>query len=72
MLVKELAVYGLLNATWEHKYRDEFYKVMPKLVKEGKIKYNEHITHGLENADKALLGLLKGDNKGKAVVILDD
>ena len=61
----------MLYATWDQKYRDEFYEVMPRLVKEGKLKYSEHITYGLENAEKALLEVLKGENMGKAVLILD-
>jgi hypothetical protein len=72
VLAKRLTVHGLLVGDWEARYGDEFYKTMPKLVKEGKIKYREHITRGLENADKAFLEILKGDNNGKAVVILED
>jgi len=37
-------------------------------VEQGKIKVTEDIAHGLENAPKALIGLLAGDNKGKRMV----
>ena len=37
-------------------------------VKEGKIKYRETITEGLESAPKAFIGLFKGENFGKQVV----
>jgi leukotriene B4 12-hydroxydehydrogenase/15-oxo-prostaglandin 13-reductase len=36
----------------------------------GKIKYRETVTEGLENAPKAFIGLLKGENFGKQLVRL--
>jgi len=39
-------------------------------VREGKIKYRETITQGLENAPRAFIGLLKGENFGKQLVKL--
>lgn len=39
-------------------------------VAEGKIKYRESITEGLENAPKAFIGMLKGENFGKQLVKL--
>jgi len=37
-------------------------------VREGKIKYRESVTEGIENAPRAFIGLLKGENFGKQVV----
>lgn len=37
-------------------------------VKSGQIKVTEDVVEGLENAPHALIGLLKGDNKGKRMV----
>ena len=42
----------------------------PGWVAAGKIKYRESITQGLENAPKAFIGLLKGENFGKQLVKL--
>jgi NADPH-dependent curcumin reductase CurA len=39
-------------------------------VREGKIKYRETVTEGLENAPRAFIGLLKGENFGKQLVKL--
>jgi NADPH-dependent curcumin reductase CurA len=39
-------------------------------VAAGKIKYRETVTEGLENAPKAFIGLLKGENFGKQLVRL--
>jgi NADPH-dependent curcumin reductase len=46
-------------------------KALPELigwVAGGKIKYRETVAHGLENAPKAFIGLLKGENFGKQLV----
>ena len=41
-------------------------------MKEGKLNYRETITDGLENAPAAFMGLLRGENVGKAVVKIAD
>jgi NADPH-dependent curcumin reductase CurA len=46
-------------------------KALPELigwVAGGKIKYRETVADGLENAPKAFIGLLKGENFGKQLV----
>jgi NADPH-dependent curcumin reductase len=46
-------------------------KALPELagwVASGKIKYRESVAQGLENAPKAFIGLLKGENFGKQLV----
>jgi NADPH-dependent curcumin reductase len=48
-------------------------KALPELtgwVATGKIKYRESITEGLENAPRAFIGLLRGENFGKQLVKL--
>jgi hypothetical protein len=39
-------------------------------VAEGKIKYRETVAHGLENAPRAFIGMLRGENLGKQLVKL--
>lgn len=39
-----------------------------KWIQENKLKYRETITDGFENAVKALIGIMKGENTGKAIV----
>ena len=41
-------------------------------LKEGRVKYEETIMDGIENAPKALIGLLEGVNTGKMLVKLSD
>jgi NADPH-dependent curcumin reductase CurA len=48
-------------------------KAVPELVgwvANGKIKYRESVAEGLQNAPKAFIGLLKGENFGKQLVKL--
>ncbi len=48
-------------------------KALPELigwVASGKIKYRESVAQGLENAPRAFIGLLKGENLGKQLVKL--
>ena len=46
----------------------EFHNAMTKWVGEGRIKWKETISEGIENAPKAFLGLFKGENFGKMLV----
>ena len=41
---------------------------MSSWLKQGKIKFLEDITDGLENAPEAFIGLLKGKDFGKTIV----
>lgn len=52
---------------------DLYQRAIPQLAKwvsQGKIKYHETIAEGLQNAPKAFIGLLKGQNLGKQLVKL--
>lgn len=46
----------------------KFHQEMGKLIAEGKMKWQESVTEGLQNAPKAFLGLFNGENFGKALV----
>lgn len=46
----------------------QFEKEMAGWLKDGKLKYRETFTRGIENAPQAFIGMLKGENMGKAVV----
>ena len=46
----------------------EFQAEMGGWIKAGKVKYREDIAQGIENAPKAMIGMLKGENFGKQVI----
>ncbi|WP_417623239.1 NADP-dependent oxidoreductase [Paremcibacter congregatus] len=50
----------------------EFVGKAAQWLKEGKLKYRETVTEGLENAPAAFIGLLKGENFGKQIVKIAD
>ena len=50
----------------------EFFAEMSKWMANGKIKYREDITRGVENAPAAFIGMLKGKNFGKQVIQISD
>jgi NADPH-dependent curcumin reductase CurA len=52
--------------------RSDFQREMGAWVREGAIRYREHIVEGLENAANAFLGLLRGDNFGKLIIKIAD
>uniref|UniRef100_A0A3B5QBE1 Prostaglandin reductase 1 n=1 Tax=Xiphophorus maculatus TaxID=8083 RepID=A0A3B5QBE1_XIPMA len=67
MIVKQLKMEGFTQNRWQHK-NPESLKRMIGWLQEGKLKCREHITEGFENMPAAFMGLLRGDNIGKAVV----
>ena len=68
ILRKKIKVQGfIIFDDFGHLY-PEFAKEMSAWIESGKIKYREEIIDGLENAPKALIGLLKGENFGKLVI----
>lgn len=68
ILRKKIKVQGfIIFDDFGHLY-PEFAKEMQAWVEAGKVKYREEIIDGLENAPKAFIGLLKGENFGKRVI----
>ena len=47
---------------------DEAAARLARWVAEGKIHWREHVTEGLENTPRAFIGMLNGENRGKALV----
>ncbi len=67
VLVKRLAVQGLIVWDYEH-LRERFVGEVAGLIRSGEVRYLEDVTDGLENAPAAFIGLLRGANRGKALV----
>ena len=71
------AIYKSINIRGYHSENDfihrfhEFYDEVPKLVADGKIVYDETVYKGMDKIPEAFAGLFKGQNLGKAVVVLE-
>jgi NADPH-dependent curcumin reductase CurA len=67
VLTKRLNIRGFIVSDFAAMHGD-FIRDMSQWVREGKVKYREFVTEGLENAPSAFMGLLKGANFGKQLV----
>lgn len=63
---------GLVVIDWADKYLDEFHDTVPQDLAAGKLKYLEHVYHGMDKVGEALVDLLVGNNVGKSVLVLED
>ena len=67
ILTKRLTFRGFIVSDFAARHA-EFLRDMSQWVREGKVKYKEFVTEGIENAPGAFMGLLKGANFGKQLV----
>jgi hypothetical protein len=67
VLTKRLTIRGFIVSDFAARQAD-FLKDMSGWVREGKVKYKEFVTEGLDSAPDAFMGLLKGANFGKQLV----
>jgi NADPH:quinone reductase len=67
LIVYRARMEGFLVHDYAHRF-DEAAARLARWVAEGKIRWTEHVTEGLENAPKAFIGMLKGENRGKTLV----
>lgn len=71
ILTDRLKVQGFIVTDRWNRFPD-FIKEVGGYIRDGRITYREDITEGLENAPKAFIGLLKGENFGKQLVRVSD
>ncbi|MDZ4778853.1 MAG: NADP-dependent oxidoreductase [Planctomycetia bacterium] len=66
-LTKRLTLRGFI--VWDFASQwPQFVTDMSQWLREGRVKYKEDITAGLENAPRELIGLLRGENFGKKII----
>jgi NADPH-dependent curcumin reductase CurA len=67
ILVNRALIQGFL--VYDHRdHAAAFERDMTAWLREGKMRYKEDVVEGLENAPRALIGLLRGENFGKLIV----
>ncbi|MFO0945862.1 MAG: NADP-dependent oxidoreductase [Planctomycetota bacterium] len=69
VLTKRLRIQGFIVTDFTG-LMPEFHRDMGQWIKEGKLKYLETMVEGIENTQRAFLGLFHGDNIGKMLVKL--
>ena len=62
---------GFLVSDYAHRYGEAAAR-RARWVADGRIRWREHVTDGLENAPRAFIGMLNGENRGKALVRVAD
>ncbi|AFY41722.1 NADP-dependent oxidoreductase [Nostoc sp. PCC 7107] len=67
LLIKRALIKGFLVSDYQHR-ANEFVSDVAGWLKSGQLKYQEDVVVGLENAPRAFIGLLRGENFGKLVV----
>jgi NADPH:quinone reductase len=67
LIVYRARMEGFLVTDYAHRF-DEGALRLAKWVAEGKLAWREDVTEGLEHAPAAFMGMLRGENRGKALV----
>jgi NADPH:quinone reductase len=67
LIVFRARMEGFLVSDYAHRF-DEAAGRLVRWIAEGKIRWREDVTDGLENAPRAFIGMLRGENRGKAIV----
>ncbi len=67
LIRRSILLKGFIYSDYKHRF-EEGRKDLANWLKEGKLKYNENVVKGLENAPDAFLGLFRGENLGKQLV----
>ncbi|KAJ8673013.1 hypothetical protein QAD02_004274 [Eretmocerus hayati] len=68
LVFKQLKIEGFLVNRWSDDRWFEGIQRNMSWIREGKLKYRETVTEGFENMFAAFVGMLRGDNTGKAIV----
>jgi NADPH-dependent curcumin reductase CurA len=70
ILSKSVTLRGFINFDFTEEHYPAFLKTVSEGLKDGSIVHREDIGDGIENAPQAFIGMLRGENVGKALVKL--
>ena len=68
VLTRSLTLRGFINYEFTEQHFPAFLKTVSAGIADGRIRYREDITDGLENAPATFMGMLQGRNFGKTLV----
>jgi NADPH-dependent curcumin reductase CurA len=71
LIVYRAKMQGFLVSDYAARF-DEAATRLARWVAGGEVRWREHVTEGLENAPRAFIGMLNGENRGKALVKVAD
>lgn len=66
-VVQQLCMQGFVVQRWTDRWMEGI-EAMLAMVQSGQIQYQETVTSGFGNLPRAFIGMLRGENTGKAVV----
>jgi NADPH-dependent curcumin reductase CurA len=72
VLTKSLTVRGFIMSEFEQEHYAQFLEEMSGWVREGRVRYREDVTVGLEHTVEAFTGMLAGRNFGKVLIQVGD
>jgi len=72
VLTKSLTVRGFIQDEFEKEHFGAFLEDMSGWVRQGRVRYREDVTDGLDNVVAAFNGMLAGRNFGKALIKIAD
>ena len=67
MISRRARMEGFLVGDFAHLYGPALARLTSWLA-DGRLRYREDVVEGLENAPRAFIGLLRGENRGKLLV----
>jgi len=70
-IVRRVQIEGFLVGDFAHLYEPALER-LGRWLAEGRLRYREDVVEGLERAPRALIGLLRGENRGKLLVKVAD
>ncbi|EGW11190.1 Prostaglandin reductase 1 [Cricetulus griseus] len=68
VIYQQLRMEGFIVTRWQGDVRQKALTDLMNWVSEGKIQYHEYMLEGFEKMPAAFMGMLKGENLGKAIV----
>uniref|UniRef100_A0A8D2DCN0 Prostaglandin reductase 1 n=1 Tax=Sciurus vulgaris TaxID=55149 RepID=A0A8D2DCN0_SCIVU len=68
VIYQQLRMEGFIVTRWQGDVRQKALRDLMTWTSAGKIQYHEYIVEGFENMPSAFMGMLKGENLGKAIV----